>query len=31
MTKKDLLQFICVCGGFYDLSVFRRYLVPTVT
>ena len=26
MTKKDILELICVCGGFYDLPVFRRYL-----
>ena len=26
MTKKDLLELICVCGVFYDLPVFRRYL-----
>ena len=26
MTKKDLLQLICLSGGFYILPVFRRYL-----
>ena len=31
MTGKGLLELICVCGGFYDLPVFRWYLGPAVT
>ena len=26
MTEKDLLELICVSGGFYDLPVFMWYL-----
>ena len=26
MTEKGLLELICICGGSYDLPVFRWYL-----
>ena len=26
MTEKNLLELLCICGGFYDLPVFMWYL-----